>query len=96
LRRRGHHHGAQRQNHQRHHRDPGWGPLTSDPNGLTAYNLPLPGSPLINHGPQSCAPTDQRGALRPDACDIGAVEFGGLLPRFLVMVTLNRLVVPIL
>jgi hypothetical protein len=60
---------------------PRLGPLTSDPGGLTSFHLPLPGSPLINAGPSNCSPTDQRGALRPDACDIGAVDFGGLLPR---------------
>ncbi len=54
-------------------------PLTSDPNGVTVYHLPLAGSPLINHGPDDCSPLDQRHALRPDNCDIGAVEFGGLL-----------------
>jgi predicted outer membrane repeat protein len=46
----------------------------------TYFHLPLAGSPLINTGPGACPARDQRGALRPDACDIGAVEFGGLLP----------------
>lgn len=46
----------------------------------TAFHLPLAGSPLINTGPGNCPERDQRGRLRPDACDIGAVEFGGLLP----------------
>jgi hypothetical protein len=41
----------------------------------------LAGSPLINTGYSNCPARDQRGALRPDACDIGAVEFGGLLTR---------------
>jgi hypothetical protein len=60
--------------------DPKLGPLTSDPSGFTSYRLPLVGSPLINAG-FNCLARDQRGASRPDACDIGAVEFGGLLPR---------------
>lgn len=46
----------------------------------TAFHLPLAGSPLINTGSGSCPERDQRGRLRPDACDIGAVEFGGRLP----------------
>jgi predicted outer membrane repeat protein len=48
---------------------------------FTSFSLPLPGSPLINAGYHTCPDRDQRGALRPNACDIGAVEFGGLLPR---------------
>ena len=46
----------------------------------TFFHVPLAGSPLINLGPGTCPERDQRGALRPDACDIGAVEFGGLTP----------------
>jgi predicted outer membrane repeat protein len=46
----------------------------------TFFHLPLAGSPLINKGPGDCPERDQRGMLRPDACDIGTVEFGGLLP----------------
>jgi predicted outer membrane repeat protein len=61
--------------------DPLLGPLQSDGSGTTSYHLPLAGSPLINTGYSNCPERDQRGALRPDACDIGAVEFGGLLPR---------------
>jgi hypothetical protein len=57
------------------------GPLVTDPGVITFYHLPVPGSPLINQGGIGCSLTDQRGALRPDACDIGAVEFDGLLPR---------------
>jgi hypothetical protein len=56
-------------------------PLSDDPNGLTSYHLPLPGSPLINQGAPDCSPQDQIYALRPDRCDIGAVEFSGLLAR---------------
>jgi hypothetical protein len=47
---------------------------------FTAFHLPLAGSPLINAA-TNCSLFDQRYALRPDACDIGAVEFGGLLAR---------------
>jgi hypothetical protein len=60
--------------------DPKLGPLTLDPDGLTSYHMPLAGSPLIDAG-SSCPALDQRGASRPNTCDIGAVEYGGLLPR---------------
>jgi predicted outer membrane repeat protein len=60
--------------------NPKLGPLTSDAVGSTFYHMPLAGSPLINAG-FSCLERDQRGAQRPDQCDIGAVEYGGLLPR---------------
>ena len=56
------------------------GLLTPDPNGVTWYYVPLVGSPLIDHGPSDCSTLDQRRAQRLGACDIGAVEFGGLLP----------------
>jgi predicted outer membrane repeat protein len=59
--------------------DPKLGPLTPDPFGSTSYHMPLAGSPLINAG-FNCPERDQRGAARPDACDIGAVEYGGLIP----------------
>ena len=61
--------------------DPKLGPLTIDTFSITSYHMPQVGSPLINAATPTCATRDQRGALRPDACDIGAVEFGGLLPR---------------
>jgi predicted outer membrane repeat protein len=63
--------------------DPQLGPLLFDSAAgyFSYYHLPLAGSPLINAGYHACPERDQRGALRPDACDIGAVEFGGLLPR---------------
>jgi hypothetical protein len=60
--------------------DPKLGPLTLDPAGLTSYHMPLVGSPLIDAG-FNCPTLDQRSASRPNTCDIGAVEFGGLLPR---------------
>jgi len=69
--------------------DPLLGPLQSDGTGTTYYHLPLAGSPLINTGYSSCPVRDQRGALRPDACDIGAVEYGGLLPRVYVPLILK-------
>jgi predicted outer membrane repeat protein len=60
------------------------GPL-SDNGGQTLTHLPLTGSPAINGGQCVVGVTvDQRGALRPTgvtACDMGAVESGGLLPR---------------
>ena len=60
------------------------GPLTAGLFVITQFHVPLAGSPLINNGGPGCSITDQRGALRPDACDIGAVEFGGLLPRMYI------------
>ncbi len=65
------------------------GPLTTGPRTITYYHAPLPGSPLIDHAGPGCSPTDQLYALRPNACDIGAVEFGGLLPRIFVPLVLR-------
>jgi predicted outer membrane repeat protein len=59
--------------------DPQLGPSQTGSNN-TSFHLPLAGSPLIHTGYSNCPERDQRGALRPDACDIGAAEFGGLLP----------------
>lgn len=63
--------------------DPLLSPLTTDFLGFgsTAYHLPQTGSPLINASTVTCPEHDQRGAARIAACDIGAVEAGGLLPR---------------
>ena len=58
--------------------NPKLGPLTVDAVGSTFYHMPLAGSPLINAG-FNCLERDQRGALRRDACDIGAVEYGGIV-----------------
>jgi hypothetical protein len=63
------------------------GPLANN-GGPTLTHLPLPGSPAIDTGDDgvcNAAPVngvDQRGWLRPAgfACDIGAVEAGGLPP----------------
>jgi predicted outer membrane repeat protein len=60
--------------------DPKLGPLTLDSAGFTSYHMPLAGSPLIDAG-FNCPPRDQLGASRRGACDIGAVEYGGMLPR---------------
>jgi hypothetical protein len=62
--------------------DPELGPL-QDNGGPTLTHMPLSGSPAINNGTNvGCPATDQRGASRPvgAACDIGAAEYGGLLP----------------
>lgn len=49
--------------------------------GPTPTHALLTGSAAINAGlAQSCATTDQRGALRVGVCDIGAFEFGGTPP----------------
>lgn len=69
--------------------DPLLGPLETDTRGLTSYHMPLASSPLINAG-FNCPPRDQIGALRPDACDIGAVEFGGLLRSYLWLPVVAR------
>jgi len=66
------------------------GTLTQNINNnliFTNYQMPLPGSPLIDQDTGGCSSTDQIYALRRDACDIGAVEFGGLLPRIYVPLT---------
>jgi predicted outer membrane repeat protein len=57
------------------------GPLQNDGPGTTSYHLPLAGSPLINVGAPDCPPLDQRSAIRPSGCDIGAVEYNGLLAQ---------------
>ncbi len=67
--------------------DPMLGPVSVDSFQTTWYLLPLPGSPLLNMA-GNCSPLDQRGAQRPDACDIGAVEYGGMFPgAFLPLLT---------
>lgn len=68
--------------------NPMLGPLQNDGTGTTYYHMPLSGSPLINNA-FNCPPIDQRGATRPDSCDIGAVEYGGLLPRLYVPLLLK-------
>jgi predicted outer membrane repeat protein len=68
--------------------DPKLAPLALDPRGGTSYYTPLAGSPLINAG-FNCLDYDQLGASRPDACDIGAVEFGGRLPRAFIPVAVR-------
>jgi hypothetical protein len=65
------------------------GLLSTGPQSITYYHSPLPGSPLINHAGPGCSPTDQLNALRANACDIGAVEFGGLLPRIFISLALR-------
>ncbi|HLF25435.1 MAG TPA: choice-of-anchor Q domain-containing protein [Anaerolineae bacterium] len=70
--------------------DPKLGPLQNDGTGATYYHLPQAGSPLINTGYSNCPERDQRGASRPDACDIGAVEFGGRLPRVFVPLVMRQ------
>jgi hypothetical protein len=43
---------------------------------ITQFFAPLPNSPLINTATVPCSPFDQRRAIRLDACDKGAIEFG--------------------
>jgi len=59
----------------------------ADNGGPTLTSALLFGSPAIDAGDNStCASTDQRGAHRPvgPKCDLGAFEFGGLVPRLWV------------
>ncbi len=56
----------------------------ADNGGRTLTYMPLPPSPARDGGQCVVGVTvDQRGALRPvgAACDIGAAEYGGILPR---------------
>ena len=69
--------------------EPLLGPLQADTRGPTSYHMPLAGSPLINAG-VNCPPLDQIGAARPDACDIGAVEYGGLFMSSLYLPVVAR------
>ncbi len=54
--------------------DPKLGPLL-DNGGPTQTLRPADDSPAVGAG-KACAPTDQRGATRPAACTLGAVEAG--------------------
>ncbi len=62
------------------------GPLANN-GGPTLTHMPQPGSPAIDGGTGSgCPSTDQRGASRVgpgtgNACDVGSVEYGAILPR---------------
>ena len=63
--------------------DPQIGPL-ADNGGLTKTMALLPNSPAINAGNDAVAPPrDQRGYLRSGTSDIGAFEFGGIIPAAL-------------
>jgi hypothetical protein len=65
--------------------DPVLGPL-ADNGGPTLTMALLPGSPAIDSGDTAAAPpTDQRGFLCPAgaAADIGAFEYGSMLPPVL-------------
>jgi hypothetical protein len=72
--------------------DPKLGPLTKDSFGpnITSYHMPQAGSPLIDTAVPPCSSRDQRGASRPDACDIGAVELGGRLPLAYLPMVFNQ------
>ena len=66
--------------------DPKLGPL-ADNGGTTLTMALLPGSPAIDAGNTSLAPTtDQRGFPRPAAlaADIGAFEYGSLMPALTI------------
>ena len=66
--------------------DPKLGPL-ADNGGPTLTMALLPGSPAIDAGNTSLAPTtDQRGFPRPAglAADIGAFEYGSVMPTIAV------------
>jgi predicted outer membrane repeat protein len=62
------------------------GPM-QDNGGPTWTHALLLGSPAIDHGTNTgCPATDQRGMPRPHngVCDIGAFEFGNLLPTYIL------------
>jgi hypothetical protein len=69
--------------------DPLLGPVSATPQSISFYFVPLAGSPLINTATAACSLQDQRQAYRPDACDKGAIEFGGLLLRVLLPLLLR-------
>jgi hypothetical protein len=69
--------------------DPLLGPISATAQLPTYYFVPLPGSPLINTATFPCSPFDQRRAARLNACDKGAVEFGGLPMRVLLPLLLR-------
>jgi hypothetical protein len=56
------------------------GPEDYDPKAKTYFYRPLAGSPLLGAAITACSLHDQLGALRPTACDSGAVQHNGLLP----------------
>ncbi|WP_419600748.1 choice-of-anchor Q domain-containing protein, partial [Thiolapillus sp.] len=57
-----------------------------DNGGYTETMMPSGKSGLINAGnPQTCTVRDQRSAQRVGTCDIGAVEYGGSVPRTLTV-----------
>jgi CSLREA domain-containing protein len=61
--------------------DPRLGALKNN-KGPTDTMALLAGSPAINAGdPNRCFNTDQRGAQSVGTCDIGAFEFGGVVPE---------------
>jgi predicted outer membrane repeat protein len=70
--------------------DPMLAELKADSAVSPSYHLPLTGSPLINQGPSNCPLRDQRNLLRPDACDIGAVEFGGYAARLMLPIVIRN------
>jgi CSLREA domain-containing protein len=56
--------------------------LLADNGGPTQTMALLEGSSAIDAGdPENCPATDQRGAPRVGACDIGAYEFDGVVPK---------------
>jgi hypothetical protein len=71
--------------------DPLLGQL-ADNGGPTKTQALLSGSPAINVGGPSAPARDQRGYVRPDAADIGAFEFGGLIPVTLANISTRAFV----
>lgn len=64
--------------------NPRLGPL-ADNGGLTQTVALLTNSPAINTGDmRDCPVIDQRGSRRSGPCDIGAFEFGGFSPDFVL------------
>jgi predicted outer membrane repeat protein len=52
-------------------------PLAADLGGVTSFRMPLAGSPVLDRG-FNCPTLDQLQASRVGACDLGAVELGGV------------------
>jgi hypothetical protein len=72
-------------------KDPLLGPLQSN-GGPTQTEALLSGSTAINTGDPNASPRDQRGYVRQNAPDIGAFEFGGIIPVTLANISTRLLV----
>jgi hypothetical protein len=68
------------------------GPLQTSPNGLLMFHSLSAGSPAINRGVTTGAPTrDQRGVLRTGGIDVGAFEFSPAVAGVSTIVAVPRI-----